>query len=75
MTAAEELFHQVFNRWLGATALISNFRSTFTAVASSASAHLEANATEVFRRMHEDPELKGILVDIKTGQPATADCR
>jgi hypothetical protein len=71
MGEAEKLFNEAFARWLQASATVSNFRETFTAVASSATEHLELSATELFRKMHEDPQYRGILVD-KTGEPASA---
>jgi hypothetical protein len=72
MTDAEKLFNETFARWLQATAVVSNFRDTFTAIASSANEHLEVSAAEVFRSMHEDPQWAGILVDTKTGTHASA---
>ncbi len=72
MIEAENLFNETFARWLQAAAIVSNFRSTFTAVASSANEHLEVRAAELFRSLHEDPQWAGILVDIKTGEPASA---
>jgi len=72
MSEAEKLFNETFARWLQATAVVSNFRNTFTAVASSASEHLELSTAELFRKLHEDPQMAGILVDIKTGEPASA---
>jgi hypothetical protein len=55
MTEAEKLFNETFGRWFYAQSVVSNFRSTFTAVASSASEHLEARTTELFRSLFEDP--------------------
>src|SRR6516162_2001355 len=70
MTEAEILFNETFVRWLRAGAIVTNFRKTFTAVASDASEHLEGLATELVRSLHEDPQWRGILKDIKTGEPA-----
>jgi len=72
MTEAEKLFNETFARWLKASSIVSNFRNTFTAVASSANEHLAGTVTELFRSLHEDPRWAGILVDIKTGEPASA---
>ncbi|HEV3483008.1 MAG TPA: hypothetical protein VGR97_11860 [Candidatus Acidoferrales bacterium] len=72
MTEAETLFNQTFARWLRVGAMITNFRNTFTAVATSTSTHLEKQAAELFRSLHEEPQWKGLLVDIKTEEPATA---
>lgn len=72
MTEAETLFNQTFARWLQVGAMVTNFRKTFTSVAGSTSEHLERQATELFRSLHEDPQWKGLLTDIKTGEPATA---
>jgi hypothetical protein len=71
MTEAERLFNETFARWLYASSLISNFRSTFNAVASTANKHLEARITDLFQMMFEDPQLAGILVDIESGRPAS----
>jgi len=72
MTDAENLFSETFARWIKASATVSNFRSTFAAVASNAKEHLELSATGLFRKLHEDPQWTGILTNIKTGQPASA---
>ena len=72
MTEAEILFSETFNRWIGASSIVANFRNTFTALATSATEHLEAQAAELFKSLHEDPLWAGILVDIKTGKPASA---
>ena len=71
-TDAEKLFSETVARWLKATAVLSNFRTTFSAVAANAKTHLEFDSTEVFRKLHEDPQWTGILRDIDTGNPATA---
>jgi hypothetical protein len=71
MTDAEKLFSETFARWLQASATVSNFRSTFAAVASPAKAQLEMSAVELFRRLHEDPQWSGILTDMKTGEPVS----
>jgi hypothetical protein len=70
MTEAEKLFNETFGRWLYAMSVVSNFRSTFTAVASSASQHLQAVHTDLVRGLFEDPMWKGFLVDTKTGGAA-----
>jgi hypothetical protein len=72
MTEAEKLFNETFARWLQIVSIVSNFRNTFTAVTSSANEHLEAMATDLFRSLHEDPQLAGLLVGIKAGEPASA---
>jgi hypothetical protein len=68
MTEAEKLLNEAFGRWLYATSVVSNFRSTFTAVASSASEHLRAVTTDLFRSVFEDPMYAGLLVDIDPAQ-------
>jgi hypothetical protein len=72
MTEAEKLFNETFGRWLYTQSVVSNFRSTFTAVASSASEHLHARMTDLIKSLFEDPMWKGILVDIESGEPAQA---
>ena len=71
MTEAEQLFSVTFARWLYASSVVLNFRETFTAVAASANEHLETSATELFRKMFEDPQWQGLLVDIETGEPSS----
>lgn len=72
MTEAEKLCNETFGRWLYAMSVVSNFRSTFTAVASSASEHLQTVNTDLIRSLFEDAVWKGVLVDIKTGEAAPA---
>jgi hypothetical protein len=72
MTEAETLLNETFARWHRASATVSNFRNAFTAVAATTSQHLEQEATELMRSLHEDPQWQGILVGIQTGAPATA---
>jgi hypothetical protein len=70
MTEAEILFNETFVRWLQAGAIVTNFRETFTALATSTTEYLERKSTELFRSVHKDPQWRGVLVDIKTGEPA-----
>src|SRR5437899_455658 len=72
VTDAEKLFNEIFARWLQIGAIVSNFRTTFTAVTASANEQLEVKTAELFRSLHEDPEWAGLLVDIKTGEPVSA---
>jgi hypothetical protein len=72
VTEAEKLFNETFARWLYASSVISNFRSTFNAVASTANEHLEARITGLVRGMFEDPQFEGLLVDIESGKPASS---
>jgi hypothetical protein len=71
MSEADLLFNETFLRWLRASSIVTNFRNTFAAVASSANEHLTRQAIELFRSLHEDPQFRGILKDIKTGEPAS----
>jgi hypothetical protein len=71
MTEAEKLFNETFDRWLYATSVVSNFRSTFYAVASTASERMEERISGMFQSMFEDPWWEGIVVDIKTGKPSS----
>jgi hypothetical protein len=72
MTEAEKLFNETFAGWFLKTSIVSNFRSTFAAVTVSANKQLEVKTAELFRSLHEAPEWAGLLVDIKTGKPASA---
>jgi hypothetical protein len=71
MTDAEKLFNETFARWLYASSVITNFRSTFNAVAPIVNENLEAHTTGLFQSLFEDPQFAGILVDIETGGPAS----
>jgi hypothetical protein len=70
MTDAEKLLNETFGRWISTASVVSNFRSTLTAVASSASEHLQRRTTDLCRSWFEDPMWKGLLADIETGEAA-----
>jgi hypothetical protein len=78
MTEAETLFNETFRRWIYTMSVISNFKTTFVAVAPKANEHLQKYTANLFKSLFEDPMYEGLLVDIDPNKttkpkPTTAD--
>jgi hypothetical protein len=63
MTDGEKLFNEIHARWMSASSVIQNFRTTFVDIAPSAAKNLKAIHGDLFQRLLYDPQWAGELID------------